>query len=981
MRSYTLATKWLIIRYDSRENLRFVEVRDNVGRCRRTVVTTDGLQALVYSPWWIKKLTGKDTEVRMSAPEKVVEMIHQAILPYTLQQGPHPRTLPVFLQDVPEEKFNQLRETLFAMGVDRELWDLTRPLVLSHSQWKTRARPGLPVNILAIGDTLQAFSRLQGYDWFTNPVVQQHGLVLTGAGDKKEILEKLKKGHRHIVVVAALDWPDALGVLPGLRPAAHPRVLISLDNLEPWPAKKVTGLIDTLPGTALVWHRRSDDQPADEFLEYFMKGIVHDLAFHDAMPRGALIFGHPAANQGLRISDAFQVELERNLEKPFVSMVADKDKTRGMPLPPPPPVEEASVFDIKPPSPPVKDAVEKYKSLLEDIQLGDVRFRHEHTGLLPLSFFRSEMSEVEPDVKAYKKKYSKDPVIRRLIRSSQDRSVDIAVQRDARTVFEGLTPGVALNSLSVPPGTVLAAGAKYIVLLRIGRPLPFSTLTKKPPGIDPLLPEKEGGHVLDVVLFAQDFTILGKRLRPLHLPPVGPSKTVKFPVVAPKRPGTAQLRISVYYKDYMIQSFLLQAVVEEKERFEEGEMFLKTELVYSRTERFGDLDERKKRKVAVAVNQDSGRATHSFMVKQGNITKEVSLPEDMIGDQIAKFRDILDRAMRQEHKHGVFSKNPRAPEFDEVVRDLARQGAALRGELFDRYPGLKDVLKMLRESKGEVLQFVRLDPNYAFPWSVVYDYRLPITAAAVPPPVCRGEKDGQPCGHTYKDRVYCINGFWGVRHRVEQMMGYDLGIVPKLPPLDNAGVLVVRGYKDKFTRQLADDLQNELGNRVVTVFPGDFPLLDSLWDRDKGPAALVLVGHMETRTVTGEPDVPRIVVEAGKQWLHALEVRERTEDDDILQKPQPLVLLMACSSAAVELRTLNDLFKSLVRAGAAGVVGNETVINTKLASTFAGELTGRLWKGESFGESIRLVRRRMLAQGNPLGFILTAFGDADLQFT
>jgi hypothetical protein len=99
-----------------------------------------------------------------------------------------------------------------------------------------------------------------------------------------------------------------------------------------------------------------------------------------------------------------------------------------------------------------------------------------------------------------------------------------------------------------------------------------------------------------------------------------------------------------------------------------------------------------------------------------------------------------------------------------------------------------------------------------------------------------------------------------------------------------------------------------------------------------------------------------------------------------MQTPQPLILLMSCQASAVELKTLNDLFSSLIRAGAAGVVGTETVIDTKLAAEFSKQITLKLWQPQSYGQALRLVRRNMLLQGNPLGFVFTAFGDADLTF-
>jgi hypothetical protein len=282
--------------------------------------------------------------------------------------------------------------------------------------------------------------------------------------------------------------------------------------------------------------------------------------------------------------------------------------------------------------------------------------------------------------------------------------------------------------------------------------------------------------------------------------------------------------------------------------------------------------------------------------------------------------------------------------------------------------------------ENEVLQFVRYDPNYVFPWSIIYDFKLPDDIAGQPPPpVCRGVKNGKTCGHTGRDRVYCLKGFWGIRNQVEELMSFNTGGKPTLTDKDHAKILVVQGYKDKFTDTLIDRLRGKLGTNKVVILPKGELLLDYLWN--KAPSLVVVIGHLETKAIKNEPRGPRVVVDPGVQWLQEHKVIEYIEEEDVLNKPQPLILLLSCKVAAVELKTLNDLFTSLYRAGTAGIVGTETVVFTRLAADFAFDFANELWNNHTYGEVVNMIRSKMLREGNPLGFIFTSFGDVDLKFT
>lgn len=947
---------WVIVRIRPSGSDTLIEVRDSRGRRGRM---------------------GVDPEGQRHGPEAVHELLRQAAEPFLVQRGLHRRTLPLFV-DLAEGPEQFEPEPLLAqLPLDPEIWPLVRPLVLARPRWpRARAPLRLPLGILAVR-SWDAFTELESHWWFTDPTIREHGLEVGQAADPMALAAALRQGRQHVLVARSEDWPWLLPILVAVSAARRPRLVVGLDH---WPGQldeAAAGFAAAAPGSALLLHRADRDPPAPQLLDQLILGIVHDLALHDAAGRGSLLLADPPGNQALRLADSFRAEVEQVLARQAAPLPGDVEgylaRTGGARLKHvAEPLREAAV------------TAEAVDEALEQALATDVSFRHEGTGLGPWAHAKASLDRAAPAADAVAERMAEvaaSPKVREHLRQHQARQADVALLRDTRELFEGLGEAAIYDQLYVAPDTALAAGRHYHLQLRVGRPLPLSLLTEAPPPLDPLLPEREGGHELEAVVFEGDFTLLARRSHRFLLPSLGASPVVTFPLRAPAEVGPAGLRLGLYFRDHMLQSFRLTAAVEARERAASGERLLAVDLDFSRTGRLADLDRFGPRRLAVGVNLDPGGATHTFMVKQGKVARPVKLPEAVLGDQIKAFRDLLQTATLDEFNRSAFTAARDSKPFDAVVRRLAQQGGALRRALFTRHPDLAEVLKQVRQlPEGSVLQFVRHDPNYAFPWAVIYDFKLPDDLPGRPPaPVCRGAQNGAPCGHTAQDRVYCIQGFWGVRHRVEELMAFKAEAAPRLATRGQARVLLVPGYQDAHTSALDGDLKIALGaSRVVPLAAGD-RLLDQVWNRASGPAVVVVIGHLETRDLPGEPPGPRVVIEPGIQWLREKEVTERTEDDRPLAQPEPIVLLLACGSAGVQLETLNHLFTSLVRAGTAAVVGAETLTFTRLVSPFARDLTVALCQGETLGEALRQARGRLLAAGNPLGFVFTAFGDADLQ--
>ena len=190
-----------------------------------------------------------------------------------------------------------------------------------------------------------------------------------------------------------------------------------------------------------------------------------------------------------------------------------------------------------------------------------------------------------------------------------------------------------------------------------------------------------------------------------------------------------------------------------------------------------------------------------------------------------------------------------------------------------------------------------------------------------------------------------------------------------------SGVRIVVGTPDTHTEELKRQLSAKLGAAFGEIQATD-NLLDLLWKSPGRPALLIVVGHLEKRTVAGREEM--FIQLPGGQWLSAEPITSRHERSGEWDQPRTLVLLMACGSGATELSTLNDFVTALTAAGASAVISTECMIFSRLVARFASEVTDALWNDEPLGKAIQAFNRRMVQAGNPLAFVFNCLGDAEL---
>jgi hypothetical protein len=571
--------------------------------------------------------------------------------------------------------------------------------------------------------------------------------------------------------------------------------------------------------------------------------------------------------------------------------------------------------------------------------------------------------------------------------SSPDRSVSEKPQE--RSVAVHVLRGVFWRNHSrlLAQGTTLLNGADYFLQVHIGKSLPGIRREMKTEGpqVGSVAETTTGGQLLEVVLQEKGFELRTERSQFLYLPSHGPSKPVLLGVRTPRAFGTAELRVSVYLRNQLVQALMVRAEVADLEhQLEAADRGVVKELEFSQTDGFTDLAQLPERALTIGVNRE-GAATHTLMVKGDKGAFPFSVPESTIDSGVRKYRRLLQQATSADGKNPRFpaDKRPQPKDSDEFLSDLADLGSELYKGCFYDPDLIRSILDSVRDASDRIISVVRHDPRFAFPWQIFYDFRLPTRFYGRTPKVCLGTSaSGAPCGHTYKDEVYCVRGFWGYRHQIEEMIGSNP--TKRKTAVEFASANPAVGYlvstTDEFTKGLIARLGTELKKQAVPISPAG-QLVDNLGGASR-PAVVMLLGHLEQTGTTG-PQGPRIVLSRNQLsepnvWLVSRQLSNRF-DDSAWQQPNAIVMLLACESAATNAETLHDFVMAFHRAGAAAIVGVECKAFSGLLAKFGGDVTVALCNQAPLGQAMLDFRRKLLQQGDPLAFVFTAIGCADVK--
>jgi hypothetical protein len=381
-------------------------------------------------------------------------------------------------------------------------------------------------------------------------------------------------------------------------------------------------------------------------------------------------------------------------------------------------------------------------------------------------------------------------------------------------------------------------------------------------------------------------------------------------------------------------------------------------------------------------------------------------------------RDAQGRLLQTQALNKNNGKTRDQFQFD--LRELARLGselfAILTGQIDPGEPGQqpRDWTQRMQEALAEagVIQVARTGlAEYAFPWSLVYDYPLPGPAYRFCDIIQEewGAQDGvrqrgvyrKRCPHHAKpwhqENVYCPYGFWGLKHVIEQ------------PPS------VLRGLDDSGEGDLRDAEHEIPGGPQLSlaVAVTRDPALDPARVRDH-LAKLQAIGRLKFDGAAPADDVtlaralladatlvyflchgkndaqsskPYLEIGLGNNLaLHRIYPKMVQEWANTAALPnlrgwpkrRPLVCINGCHTADLRPEQLLNFVNAFVYAGASGVIGTEIGVQVPLAIEVAERLFEKLVAGLPVGVALYQVRWELVNKGNLLGLAYTLYALADL---
>jgi hypothetical protein len=873
----------------------------------------------------------------MLSDDRVHEFIERASSP--LEPG---ASLPIFTS-LPDRT---------ALGEFVAQIDVSTPIQsvrLGRTQWRRRALPVLPIDIVGVGpDPEPAVELIARSDWLqeATPAAAVEPEIVDPAG----FADALRAHPRHAVLTGPAQARQAIAEAARMPIALRPRLFLVVGAAADPPPRWLNQMVPP-HGVAVVYADATSTEAAAGFSAGVLERIAEDLPLHDAVRLAAqdagdalseppLLIADPGTNEALSLRGAGQQLAER----------ADNVRAR---------LADAGIESL------LGKATERRPGRLRLFDYFPISGARYLPDLGEPAEVVEELEEAGAGVSAVAQEADPGDT-----ESPEDRRVDLTVRAHGLAIVEALAPK-----------------QRFQVLLRIGRPFPDSRLPEKAPPVAPSLPAADdaGGHDLEIVVYGLDFGVPGRASRPLRLPRSGHTKVVSVPVVAPAQPQKgARLRVAVYCHSYLVQSFLMTADVRE-DRKGEAPVFT---LEFAQSVQFANLDHLPPRVASIAVNADSADS-HTVMVKGRGEPKAVGLNADFIEKSVVNFRKQLGKVSKAVTAGRVPpSADPaKREQFAQQWRDLAEFGNGMYDEFWKRFEeGELDLLDEIKHATGdEVVQIVRLDPSFAFPWTLFYDWPLPSWNEGDPPPAfCFGGKepvaDGQSlparaCNHGPDDEVFCVYGFWAVRLRLEQLVentgaGADA-------PQTLQGACPVRlglGVNDAGTKGLDKRLA---ALTTVRRMSGTTKFLDDLWSPSWRPAEIVAIGHHAELAVTGQPRGSRIQVDG--RWLVLGELGKRLMRRVFWETPNSVVLLLACDTSTTSPVKLNDFAFSFLKARAGGVLATELVIRSDLAARCAELVTRSLFvELQSFSTAVRDLHRRFAHNGNPLAFSFVNLGHAEL---
>jgi CHAT domain len=581
------------------------------------------------------------------------------------------------------------------------------------------------------------------------------------------------------------------------------------------------------------------------------------------------------------------------------------------------------------------------------------------------------------------------------------------------TVLDPRTGEHWLSDRAIQPGELLS------LRVAIG-PLSASSQIEEPvPFPDHYLPS--GDLAIDVVVSSTSFTVGSvpiedtkrqgipeQHVRTGHFVLSGDGGSARtadgasfltFILGAPRSTGPARLRIAYYFRDAVVQSQLLTAVIGgQGAEARSGPWSLITD--YTITTRLAAIvDISSRPRVAVVLN-GAGVRHEAYVRTPGMLDREpeatpVNLPAKF-GDEVRDLR----RRLAGEPVTPTTVTQTRA-QLITALRRIAPLGWDLYAAVF---PGLRNVLYALdAHSVPAVLHVARpAGVTLSVPWALLYtisiDSRYSPGYEKVPVCPLVNQWDGRTLlvngGETqcpyvgsvsHATDLLCPFGFLGFRHEIEQLNSADRPVVTINAPSGSRVVIAetayqvdrkalqlhVAGVRQAFARlpniNVEEAVNKDLLKRLICT---DLPILYFFCHGERPRAdsreTFLGIGKREFLTV---PDFIGWVKESH-------DINHVT----VWDKVRPLIFVNACHSAELDSAALFNYIDAFVgAANAAGVIGTEVKISQDVAMEFARCFFDELLSpGATVGTAMHRARLAFLATGNLVGLNYTPYCWTDL---
>lgn len=564
-----------------------------------------------------------------------------------------------------------------------------------------------------------------------------------------------------------------------------------------------------------------------------------------------------------------------------------------------------------------------------------------------------------------------------------------------------------MSTDTVPPPKLenaLRAGAEHTAVVRIG-PSEEGWL-QNANEFAPSLPDKKT-HTLTVI-FTEPRLFDNPRVSSITLPPEGSSTPCEFTFRVPEEVEKIEARISIVYRNRVLQTALLiaDAVADPATTIGEHKIRIVPEAVVRAD--FAGLNERRNFEGAFILNHDSTNAPGLTAIKD----KYVSFSSLSDVDEFAKRVDeFMTKVAAYPEKYAGKLDTPATVT---LLCDLAKHGRILFRALAGSPRGnMREIFSALSPTAGpkitQRIQIISAKAETRLPMEFLYDRKAPANSYAKLCPKAEDALKEDGCfadcdGIKEPDKHVCPMGFWGLSKIIERHTfnsDHTETIVDgnfrfQSEPVEGRKHLEIFREVLFGASKKADAIEVRSGE-TVSVEPGGIRKLLSVlktvtnskfqkvtsWDdwRNKinsipSPTALLLLTHTEK-----SGSVPALEIEEG-----VLVEMQSIEEDYVYLKREfspPVVFLIGCETGASDIDFMK--FTAQFRlSGAAIIVSTGAPIRGRHAVPVTVELLKQLKEHSekpavSFGQAMRLVKQSMLADGFPMVLTLMTYGDADWQ--